>query len=219
MTQKICRKNDIFFCHFPTYYFTIYNVEKEDLKKYTVGSEEVTGFGTTWKKPMITETSGGGSTERFYVMALKDFDNQTHTWYANAYKKLDTTKGVAREVNDFKEGKANTKYWIDVNEGKENASFQDESKYGALEDNDIWKLLNENLNEYGREWFVPSKSEWSAFGDMCNTFMEFTLDVWSYYPYDLSDAYWSSSQYNSDGGYYLFFGSRRHTRRQQLGVH
>ena len=23
--QKICRKNDIFLCHFPTYYFTIYN--------------------------------------------------------------------------------------------------------------------------------------------------------------------------------------------------
>ena len=22
--QKICRKNDIFLCHFPTYYFTIY---------------------------------------------------------------------------------------------------------------------------------------------------------------------------------------------------
>ena len=25
--QKICRKNDIFLCHFPTYYFTIYNNE------------------------------------------------------------------------------------------------------------------------------------------------------------------------------------------------
>ncbi len=113
---------------------------------------------------MIKATTGGGTTDRFYVMALEDVtkdETKTFTWYKNGYSKLNKySEAVESSVNDFGKGKDNTKYWM-----------RDEhlSDYGGLTEGDIWKVIEGKLNSNGLEWFVPSKSEWSAFGDMCYT--------------------------------------------------
>ncbi len=124
---------------------------------------------------MIKATTGGGTTDRFYVMALKNVDEDTsttHTWYKSKSGSLPQDKKVDISENDFGQGKINTEYWI----SKWNQD-DDENK----DENDIWGIIQEQT-EYpvyskttpDNKWFVPSKSEWSAFGDMCYTKVEIT---------------------------------------------
>ena len=189
-----------------------YKAETEGLKTYTIGAEvESDKFGTA-KKPVISAVKNSSEKDRFYVMALEDVDNSTHYWYYNAYGKLpsgkltEETDGriVGTSDNDFGTGKENTKYWLE--------------KYGKIEgatedSNDMWKIIksDENKAKYPLEtWFVPSKSEWSAFGDMLFKSEEeggFGVTTSTYSKFGLKGYYWSSSQGIANGAYRANFGS------------
>lgn len=134
----------------------------------------------------------GSGQDRFYVMALEDINTGTqYCWYdaaADDGGKLDNI--VESSENDFGQGKTNT---ADVME-----KWKTE-KWGAQDDNgsnlDMWGEIEE---EVSAGWFVPSKSEWSAFGD-------FTADLGitsDYGDYGLNHRYWSSSQSGSRSAYY-----------------
>ena len=122
-----------------------YGKETSGLKKYYVSSESYSGFGGKWTKPVLTEIEGSGEKDRFYVMALEDFNPGTYyCWYDAAYGKLDDpTSGSA---NDFGEGRENTETMI--------AKWNSKG-YGAQDDNgtykDMWGVIQKADNK-GKTW-------------------------------------------------------------------
>ena len=162
-----------------------YSVVTEGLKNYYVSQTGYEGpFGT--KDVLAPEGSGQ---DRFYVMSLEDITSDppysyTYYWYYNAYGKLDNT--VETNENDFGKGKKNTANVLAKWKSKE---------WSAQNDRDIWGVIEDEINA---GWFVPSKSEWSAFGDYAaklgvtpNNFSTYGLKPW----------YWSSSQYDTGKAY------------------
>ena len=140
-------------------------------------------------KDVLTALDGEGE-DRFYVMALEDFDTGTYyCWYDAAYGKMDDYESATSL--DFGIGKANTEAMI---------AIWDSGAYGEQNDNgtylDLWGPVQYVV---ASEWFVPSRGEWSAFGDN----LEITED--NYVSFGLSDSYWSSSQFNSDGAWLADF--------------
>ena len=122
-------------------------------------------------------------------MALEDINSGTnYCWYDAASGKLD--KIVGTSDNDFGQGRKNTEY---VNEKWNDPSLP----WGAHNDSssydDMWEVIQEEI-ESG--WFVPSKSEWSAFGAA----FEITSSNYSS-TFGLSRSYGSSSQYNTSNAY------------------
>ena len=167
-----------------------YSYEAETgLKEYCIINEEYTDehFGTG---KVIAPKKGTSGKDRFYVMALDDINPGTYyCWYDAASGKLDKT--VATNYNDFGEGRTNTEYVM--NKWKN-------SLWGKQNDNgtylDMWGVIEEQFND---GWFVPSKSEWSAFGDKFKitsgtNVNQFGLSLW----------YWSSSQRNTHTAYYAY---------------
>ena len=73
-----------------------YKATTEVLKGYIIG-ENVTSdkFGNK-ELPIITEKPGTKGSNRFYVMALEDFDDNIYYWYRNATydKVIDVVKKV-----------------------------------------------------------------------------------------------------------------------------
>ena len=119
-------------------------------------------------------------------MALEDINPRTsYCWYAAAYGKLDKTVGSSE--NDFGQGREKTEYV--------NSKWNDPSlPWGAHNDiseyDDMWEVIQEEIAD---GWFVPSKSEWAAFG------AAFGITRSNYSStYGLSGYYWSSSQYDAD---------------------
>ena len=174
-----------------------YSYEAETgLKEYCIINEEYTDehFGTG---KVIAPKKGTSGKDRFYVMALDDINPGTrYCWYDAASGKLDKT--VATNYNDFGEGRTNTEYVME--------KWNDESlPWGNHNDNgtylDMWGVIEEQFND---GWFVPSKSEWSAFGD------KFKITSSTYGNFRLSDWYWSSSQSITGGAYganFNYYGS------------
>lgn len=167
----------------------------EGLKSYSINSENGTGFGT-WEKPVITAKEGTTGKDRFYVMALEDFNPGTsYCWYNAAYGKLDNL--VGNTTNDFGQGKTNTTTMIaEWNKGEN-------GKYGAQNAKDMWGVI-QKADSAGKtwdlsKWFVPSKAEWAAFGDM--TYTKIGLTTSDYGNYRLKNYYWSSAQNNTYGAY------------------
>ena len=165
-----------------------YSYEAETgLKEYCIINEEYTDehFGTG--KVIAPIDKDSNKKDRFYVMALDDVNPGTrYCWYDAAYGKLDKT--VATNYNDFGEGRTKTEYVM--NKWKN-------SLWGKQNDNgtylDMWGVIEEQFND---GWFVPSKSEWSAFG------AALSIDKNNYYVnYKLRDWYWSSSQSNTNAAY------------------
>ena len=153
---------------------------EENLKSYYIIDNNYTDdFGTGKVITPIDKTNGNN---RFYVMALDDFDSNSHSWYSNA-RGLDNT--VSSSTNDFGMGKIKTQTMVD----KWNNSY-----YGNQNEDDIWGIIqnkdNDGKSKIEKGWFVPSKSEWSAF---CS---EFNITNSNYNSYNLESAYWSSSQSN-----------------------
>ena len=193
-----------------------YTPVTEGLKKYKVSEETYSGFGGQWEKPIITEIQGSGEKDRFYVMALEDFKGNggenSYCWYDAAYGKLDNY--IDTDVNDFGKGKENTDAMI--------AKWNSEG-YGAKDDNstdrDMWGIIQE-ADKNGKKWdlnkwFVPSRAEWSAFGDFAYTDMGVTTG--NYGNFGLSAYYWSSSQ----GGMATAYGAYIRLRvyyRQRCGL-
>lgn len=171
----------------------------EGLKSYSISSENGTGFGN-WEKPVVTAKEGTTGKDRFYVMALEDFNPGTfYCWYNAAYGKLDNP--VATDFNDFGQGKTNTTTMIaEWNKGEN-------GKYGAQNAKDMWGVI-QKADEAGKKWdlskwFVPSKAEWAAFGDM--TYTKIGLTTSNYGNYGLKNYYWSSAQYNTSSAYCAYF--------------
>ena len=162
-----------------------YSYEAETgLKEYCIINEEYTDehFGTG---KVIAPIKGTSGKNRFYVMALEDVNPGTrYCWYDAAYGKLDNT--VASNYNDFGDGRTNTEYvmnkWNDVS-----------LPWGKHNDNGTYLDMCEVIEEqFNAGWFVPSKSEWSAFGD------KFKITSSNYVnQFGLSNRYWSSSEYNT----------------------
>ncbi len=173
-----------------------YTPVTENLKKYEICSESYSGFNGKWERPVLTEIKGSGTNDRFYVMALEDINPGTrYCWYDAAYGKLD--KIVSETTNDFGAGKENTEYVkakFDLGEA--------EGGWGKQNDNgtyaDMWGV-EEVKDKIKEGWFVPSKSEWAAFGDF--TFTKLGVKTSNYSTYGLNDWYWSSSQ---DGANYAY---------------
>ena len=173
-----------------------YSAVTSGLKSYYVSQEEYEGaFG---KKDVLSPDGSGE--DRFYVMALEDVNPGTsYCWYDAANGLLD--KIVEYTENDFGEGKENTEYVMN----KWDLGTA-EGGWGAQNDNgtydDMWGVIKDQVEE---GWFVPSKLEWSAFGDMAVTNLGLTTG--NYSTYGLNDWYWSSSQRNANSAYDANFNS------------
>ena len=143
---------------------------KTNLKDYFISKESYTDdFGT---KDVLTPVEGqSGKNDRFYIMALDDIDGSMHYWYYSAYGKMSIDTDTA-----FGTGKTNTQTMI---------SQWNSNKYSPQNNNDMWKLIQAQAS---KGWFVPSKEEWSAFGE------ELGITKSNYSKKGLSDWYWSSSQ-------------------------
>ena len=182
-----------------------------NLKQYTISGEYGTdgeGFG---KNSVIAPIKGSGENDRFYVMALEDIpkpensdkytedDEAYYCWYDATYGKLEGPFPATGD-NDFGAGRENTE--------KVNAKWNDPNlPWGAHNDNanydDMWSVIQDEI-EAG--WFVPSKSEWSAFGDAFDISSS-SSDPTYYVNYGLSGWYWSSSQHTTYNAYRAFFSS------------
>ena len=181
------------------------------LKQYYVVEEEHTEerFGNLTGQ-LIAPIDGSSGKDRFYVMALDDIDSRTHFWWLNANGHLDTTYNVNYAISDFAvagaepTGLVNTRRMMECYENEEiNGVTVEQGK------NDMWGLIEEEVAD---GWFVPSKSEWAAFGGEVLELNNITSS--NYDDYGLSAWCWSSSQYTShysyranfDGGYINYYG-------------
>ena len=176
-----------------------YDEVTEGLKKYVLEEKDGSGFGK-YKEKMIKEVDKTSGIDRFYVMALKDL-NKSCLWYQSAYEKVSNTgKEKQGSDNDFGEGKSNTTYWINTYNNPES-----ETKYGPQDERDMWKVIQDKLTDSnGKTWFIPSKSECSAFGYMCSEKVKVTFDVsGNYYDFSLGD-FWTSTLTNSRYGWTFF---------------
>ena len=153
---------------------------KDNLKEYNISKDKITDdFGENY---VITPKKRTTGNDRFYIMALDDIDNSVHHWYKSAYGKMtiDTSE-------DFEKGKENTQTMI---------AQWNSNKYPPQDVNDMWGLIQTQANN---GWFVPSKAEWSAFAE------ELGITENNYVNYNLSDWYWSSSQYSANDAWYAYF--------------
>ena len=173
-----------------------------NLKQYYVVDENYTEpkFGGL-KGQLIAPIKGTSGKDRFYVMALEDIDNQTHNWWANAWEKLDTNYNVSYDANDFSisgtepTGLINTRRMMECyKKGNINGTQVNQGT------NEMWGLIED---EYKKGWFVPSKSEWAAFGGEVLEPNKITSS--NYDNYELSSWCWSSSQSGTSTAYYAYF--------------
>lgn len=163
---------------------------EKNLKRYYIEEESYTDdFGTG---KVIAPIDGTTGNDRFYVMALDDFDSNQYAWYTFAVGNLNPVYNVGETANDFAAsyeeptGKINTQRMI---------KSWNESQYGEQYEFDIWGIIQDEVE---KGWFVPSKSEWAAFGDA------FNIDDGNYEDeYNLSEYYWSSSQHDENENTYM----------------
>ena len=121
-------------------------------------------------------------------MALEYINLGTrYCWYDAAYGKLDEI--IPTTYNDFGYGNENTAYVMNK------FDLATAGGWGAQNDNetydDMWgvKALTDKVED---GWFVASKSEWAAFGDMVTKKLGVTTSTYDYY--GLKSWYWSSSK-------------------------
>ena len=165
-----------------------YTPVTEGLKQYEICNESYTGFGGQWTKPVLTAIDGTTGVDRFYVMALEDFNSGTgYYWYGNARNVMqDWDTATSR---DFGSGRKNT---IDMIAG------WNSERYGARRDEDMWGVIQTAIGDITNPtWFVPSRGEWAAFEDFAYTKMGLNKD--NYANYNFSENYWSSSQMGIGG--------------------
>ena len=69
------------------------------------------------------------------------------------------------------------------------------------ENADIWNIIEDKVKE---GWFVPSKAEWAAFASYLNI-SKTSTDTNYYVNYGLNSYYWSSSQFDYNTAWYVYF--------------
>ena len=168
--------------------------------------EDAEGFGE--KEVLVPATNSTGTKDRFYVMALEDFTNNsknTFYWYYNAGGKL--VRKTKSYAIDFGEGKQKT---IDmINDWNNNTTkYGEQTTASSGKDYiDLWGAIQDGQYNIvstasdSKKWFIPSKSEWSAFGE------ELGIRQDNYANKGLSDWYWSSSQSNTLRAYNAYFST------------
>ena len=161
-------------------------------KQYYINGEHTDSHFGPGK--VIAPMKGTNGSDRFYVMALNNIG--LCYWYHTA-KFLDSKYIVSASANDFAEegaeptGRVNTLRMV--------ASWNS-SQYGAQTTTgniiDMWGIIQEEVTN---GWFVPSKSEWAAFGD--------SFDISSNYSstFGLSNTCWTSSQSSIYTAYDVYF--------------
>ena len=199
--------------------YTIPKVEASELKEYKIKTaefpdgvaEDVFKTGKT-KEEVIAPVSKDSNLEaRFYIMALKNVDDDSHSWYKSAYDKMSDYGNT--NLGEFGKGKEHTELMV---ERWNNGSNTTEGivSYGIQVKSDMWgliqgKTVNENgevvtdttkTNYYAQGWYVPSKAEWSAFASELKI-NKTTSNVKYYEDLGLSNCYWSSSQSNTRFGW------------------
>ena len=154
--------------------------------------------------------------DRFYVMALKDYENETLTWFFYAIGKMPepvkdtlTGCGYAKIKTGQKEeekiiGRHNTLNMIDIATTGKWKDTNNGNKGIITSSNDIWLKLQKDPKVTEGKWFLPSKDEWAAYaGELkigCGT-----NDNGMKSKYSLKDWYWSSSQCNTVHAWNTFF--------------
>lgn len=145
--------------------------------------------------------------DRFYVLALADFDGNTHCWYNKATNMTDYATYTS---TSFGSGKDNTSKmitaWNNTTYGAQN---------GDSSNPDVWGVIQDKANA---GWFVPSRDEWNAFGAFFKVGGEDSKQgifdgkehtFTDYYDYNkvykLSDWCWSSSQNSTSKACYVLF--------------
>ena len=148
------------------------------LKDYYISDTGVVGTFGTEPRDVITVVSGSIGANRFYVMALEDFNKGTsYCWYDAAYSRITDHSTVTS--GDFGSGAKNTATMIE----KWNTS-----EYGKQNDNGTYKdVWGEIQGEVNKGWFVPSRGEWSAF------VYNLGITTGNCSTYGLSDTCWASS--------------------------
>ena len=186
-------------------------------------------FGSRGMLQRKTAVTNG---DRFYVMALADFDSNKHCWYNKATNMTDYATYTS---TSFGSGKENTSKMITAWNNKEYGEQTKSSSINGIYPNltyklascikispsmggeqnisDVWGVIQDKANA---GWFVPSRDEWNAFG----AFFKVGGDWSSYGPdgkhtftdyydyntkYKLSDWCWASSQSNSNRAYDVGF--------------
>ena len=150
-----------------------------NLKEYYISNENYRNsrFGNKSGK-LIAPVEGTSGNDRFYIMALEDVGTKTCYWYYNAEGNLDKT--VTSSTNDFGSGRENTEYvmnkWKNSSWGTQNSS----------------DMCGDIQSQVSQGWFLPSKSEWAAFGDIATKKLGLTTS--NYSNYGLKNYYWSSSK-------------------------
>ena len=161
-------------------------------------------FGSRGMLQRKTAVTNG---DRFYVMALADFDSNKHCWYSKATNMTDYATYTS---TSFGSGKENTSKmitaWNNIKYGEQN---------GNSSNPDVWGVIQDKANA---GWFVPSRDEWNAFGAFFKVGGEnskYGIDgnehtFTDYYDYNkvykLSDWCWSSSQSFTNIAYDVGFG-------------
>lgn len=169
-----------------------YDKITEELKNYKIGEKQTVEKFNNYEKEVIYPVDGTSGAERFYVMALKDLDEEQHYWYYNAFENKSLDNIEANSVVDFKysNGKVKTGEMIQkYKNGDYGVPYENESY------TELWGLVTlKKKVEQG--WFVPSRAEWSAFGDMLFTskYLPEKVTTDNYNNYGLKVSYWASSQ-------------------------
>ena len=162
-------------------------------KQYYVKGEYTDSYFGTGK--VIAPMEGTSGNDRFYVMALEDInERKTFCWYYAASGKLDKTVGGSE--NDFGEGRGNTEY-VNLKWNDPNLPWGAHSNNPNPNVDDIWEEIQEEIAD---GWFIPSKSEWSAFSEA----FDITESNYSG-TFGLKDNYWSSSQSDTSYAYHVDF--------------
>ena len=159
---------------------------RTNTKDYYISQTNYEGtFGT---KDVLTAIDGDGE-DRFYVMALEDFNPGTaYCWYDGEYENI---KDFYLTVS-FGVGRNNTEEIIEKINGEDNE--QD----GNGEYLELWGAIQEKVAE---NWFVPSNGEWAAFCD------NLVINNDNYKNYDFKYSYQASSKNMPNASSYCAVGS------------
>lgn len=155
---------------------------QSNLKQYYISQESYTDkFGTA---AVLSPVSGTTGNERFYIIALSCVGNTAYDWYNAAYNNAtNILASVSSSANDFGSGKSNT---TTVMAAWKNKTYTQDA---CSSHKDIWGQIQ---TQVANGWFVPSKSEWAAFGSA------FSITKSNYGSLGFGYFYWSSSLNNAE---------------------
>ena len=131
-------------------------ISTEDAKEYKISKKNYTDIQFREEKKVISFSNSSGK-DRFYIIALEDFEdddnNSRFYWYKNAYENKIYDYSLLKDVTTsyFGDGRNNTRNMIEKWEN---------SEYGEKDSLDIWGKIKK---QYFDGWFIPSGSENTEF--------------------------------------------------------